>query len=62
MPAAPTSWAKTKAISACAWRATTTPCASTTVRAGGYATKNHDMGLYFINDPDDYWIEVLPVK
>lgn len=22
--------------------------------------ENHDMGLYFINDPDDYWIEVLP--
>lgn len=24
--------------------------------------ENTDMGLYFINDPDDYWIEVLPVK
>ncbi len=24
--------------------------------------ENHDMGLYFINDPDDYWIEILPVK
>ena len=24
--------------------------------------ENHDMGLYFISDPDDYWIEVLPVK
>lgn len=23
--------------------------------------ENHKMGLYFINDPDDYWIEVLPV-
>lgn len=22
--------------------------------------ENHAMGLYFINDPDDYWIEVLP--
>lgn len=22
--------------------------------------ENHEMGLYFINDPDDYWIEVLP--
>ena len=22
--------------------------------------ENHDMGLYFINDPDDYWIEILP--
>ena len=24
--------------------------------------ENHSMGLYFINDPDDYWIEVLPAK
>ena len=24
--------------------------------------ENHAMGLYFINDPDDYWIEILPVK
>ena len=24
--------------------------------------ENHEMGLYFINDPDDYWIEILPVK
>lgn len=24
--------------------------------------ENHDMGLYFINDPDGYWIEVLPLK
>lgn len=24
--------------------------------------ENHHMGLYFINDPDDYWIEVLPLK
>ena len=23
--------------------------------------ENLDMGLYFINDPDDYWIEILPV-
>ncbi|GAB6122859.1 VOC family protein [Dysgonomonas termitidis] len=23
--------------------------------------ENHNMGLYFINDPDDYWIEILPV-
>lgn len=23
--------------------------------------ENHEMGLYFINDPDDYWIEILPV-
>ena len=24
--------------------------------------ENFDMGLYFIHDPDDYWIEILPVK
>ena len=24
--------------------------------------ENLDMGLYFINDPDDYWIEILPLK
>lgn len=24
--------------------------------------ENHDMGLYFIHDPDDYWIEILPLK
>ncbi|MEN9918189.1 MAG: hypothetical protein RL662_625 [Bacteroidota bacterium] len=24
--------------------------------------ENHSMGLYFINDPDNYWIEILPVK
>lgn len=24
--------------------------------------ENEKMGLYFINDPDDYWIEILPVK
>jgi len=24
--------------------------------------ENHDMGLYFIADPDDYWIEILPEK
>lgn len=22
--------------------------------------ENHAMGLYFIHDPDDYWIEILP--
>ncbi|MFI3248846.1 MAG: VOC family protein [Rikenellaceae bacterium] len=29
---------------------------------GWVCYENHDMGLYFINDPDDYWIEVLPTK
>lgn len=24
--------------------------------------ENNAMGLYFINDPDDYWIEILPAK
>lgn len=24
--------------------------------------ENHDMGLYFIADPDGYWIEILPVE
>lgn len=24
--------------------------------------ENHEMGLYFICDPDDYWIEILPQK
>lgn len=24
--------------------------------------ENTDMGLYFINDPDDYWIEILPLQ
>ena len=27
---------------------------------GCISYENHDMGLYFINDPDDYWIEILP--
>ncbi len=29
---------------------------------GCIAFENKEMGLYFINDPDDYWIEILPVK
>lgn len=24
--------------------------------------ENEVMGLYFINDPDDYWIEILPLN
>ena len=24
--------------------------------------ENEQMGLYFINDPDDYWIEILPLN
>ena len=29
---------------------------------GCIAYENHEMGLYFIADPDDYWIEILPLK
>lgn len=29
---------------------------------GCIAYENHDMGLYFITDPDGYWIEILSVK
>jgi len=24
--------------------------------------ENHDMGIYFIQDPDGYWLEILPVR
>lgn len=24
--------------------------------------ENPEMGIYFINDPDEYWIEILPAK
>ena len=24
--------------------------------------ENEQMGLYFVNDPNDYWIEILPLK
>jgi lactoylglutathione lyase len=24
--------------------------------------ENKEMGIYFINDPDDYWIEIIPAK
>jgi lactoylglutathione lyase len=29
---------------------------------GWVCHENHQMGLYFIEDPDGYWIEILPVK
>ena len=29
---------------------------------GWVCYENEKMGLYFIHDPDDYWIEILPVK
>ncbi|WP_299982137.1 VOC family protein [Desulfobacula sp.] len=24
--------------------------------------ENKDMGIYFINDPDGYWLEIVPVR
>lgn len=30
--------------------------------AGLICFENHEMGLYFIEDPDGYWIEILPQK
>ena len=24
--------------------------------------ENHSMGIYFIQDPDGYWLEILPVR
>lgn len=24
--------------------------------------ENKDMGIYFINDPDNYWLEVIPAR
>ena len=24
--------------------------------------ENHEMGIYFITDPDGYWLEVIPEK
>lgn len=24
--------------------------------------ENKEMGIYFINDPDSYWLEILPVR
>lgn len=29
---------------------------------GWVCFENEAMGLYFINDPDDYWIEILPER
>ena len=27
---------------------------------GCIAFENHDMGIYFIQDPDGYWLEIIP--
>ena len=29
---------------------------------GCIAFENHDMGIYFITDPDGYWLEIIPEK
>jgi lactoylglutathione lyase len=29
---------------------------------GCIAFENHDMGIYFITDPDGYWLEVVPER
>ena len=31
-------------------------------RMGCICHENPAMGIYFIHDPDDYWIEILPAK
>jgi lactoylglutathione lyase len=31
-------------------------------KMGCICYENKAMGIYFINDPDDYWIEIIPKK
>lgn len=31
-------------------------------KMGCICFENHDMGIYFITDPDGYWLEILPSK
>lgn len=31
-------------------------------KMGCICFENKAMGIYFINDPDDYWLEILPQK
>ena len=31
-------------------------------KMGCICYENEKMGIYFINDPDDYWLEVVPVR
>ncbi len=31
-------------------------------KMGCICFENHDMGIYFINDPDGYSIEIIPAK
>ena len=29
---------------------------------GGICFENHAMGIYFIQDPDGYWLEIVPTR
>lgn len=31
-------------------------------KMGCICFENHKMGIYFINDPDNYWVEIVPAK
>ena len=31
-------------------------------KMGCICYENKDMGIYFINDPDDYWMEIVPKR
>ncbi|SDH80646.1 VOC family protein [Desulfosporosinus hippei] len=31
-------------------------------RMGCICYENREMGIYFINDPDNYWLEILPTR
>lgn len=31
-------------------------------KMGCICFENHDMGIYFIQDPDGYWLEIVPAK
>jgi lactoylglutathione lyase len=31
-------------------------------KMGCICFENKDMGIYFINDPDDYWVEIVPTR
>ena len=31
-------------------------------KMGCICFENQAMGIYFINDPDDYWLEIVPAK
>ena len=58
----PTNWARTKAISASAWPETMMQSANITRKTAGYVSKIPPWDSICINDPDDYWIEILPAK